>query len=489
MSFEIQTTEYGEISASFSQASLAKLCVEKIGVQTGPFGSQLHNEDYVVIGTPIITVEHLGENRITYQNMPYVSDEDKTRLSKYCLQEGDIVFSRVGSVDRRALVRQEEDGWLFSGRCLRVRVDKTKIDPVYLSYFFGLEGFKNYIKSIAVGATMPSINTKILSDVPIYFPELENQTKMGKILKEFDDKIELNHQINQTLEAMAQAIFKSWFVDFEPVKAKIAAIEAGEDAEGVTRAAMSAISGKTDDELDKMQAEQSDEYTQLEETAKLFPAAMWDSELGEVPEGWKIGCVGDITEKIFSGGTPNTKTEAYWNGELNWFSSGETRNVVIIDTEKRITEKGAKESSTKLAIYGDILIASAGQGHTRGQTSFCAIDTFINQSVVSIRAKDIRLSSWLFFDLSRRYEEMRSISDSHSSRGSLTTKLLSNLSIIIPPESLYKKYGKIADQCLINIAENMRQAETLSQLRDILLPKLLSGELSVNATSVEEVDV
>jgi len=94
--------------------------------------------------------------------MPCVSDEDKARLSKYCLQEGDIVFSRVGSVDRRALVRQEEDGWLFSGRCLRVRVDKAKIDPVYLSYFFGLEGFKKYIKSIAVGATMPSLIQKSL---------------------------------------------------------------------------------------------------------------------------------------------------------------------------------------------------------------------------------------------------------------------------------------------------------------------------------------
>lgn len=199
MSGDFQKTEYGKISASFSKASLAKLCVEKIGVQTGPFGSQLHNGDYVVIGTPIITVEHLGDNRITYQNMPCVSDDDKVRLSKYCMQEGDIVFSRVGSVDRRALVRQEEDGWLFSGRCLRIRVDKTKIDSVYLSYFFGLKSFKKYIKSIAVGVTMPSINTKILSNVPIYYPNLRNQKKMGEILQKFDDKIELNRQINQTL--------------------------------------------------------------------------------------------------------------------------------------------------------------------------------------------------------------------------------------------------------------------------------------------------
>ena len=103
-------------------------------------------------------------------------------------------------------------------------------------------------------------------------------------MNSFDEKIELNRQINQTLEAMAQAIFKSWFVDFEPVKAKISAIEAGEDAEGITRAAMSAISGKTDEELDQLQAEQPEHYIQLKTTAELFPSAMQNSELGEIPE-------------------------------------------------------------------------------------------------------------------------------------------------------------------------------------------------------------
>ena len=94
---------------------------EIASVQTGPFGSQLHQSDYVEVGTPIITVEHLGENRILHNNLPRVNDEDKSRLKKYWLQEDDIVFSRVGSVDRRAYVKKDEEGWLFSGRCLRVR--------------------------------------------------------------------------------------------------------------------------------------------------------------------------------------------------------------------------------------------------------------------------------------------------------------------------------------------------------------------------------
>ncbi len=230
MSFSFQQTEYGKMESSLSRDRLADICVDKIGVQTGPFGSQLHQEDYVEVGSPIITVEHLGDNRILHENMPCVTDDDKNRLSKYHLKSGDVVFSRVGSVDRRALVRDAEDGWLFSGRCLRVRADKNKIDPVYLSYFFGLETFKNYIRSIAVGATMPSINTKILSDVPIYYPQLDRQKEIANVLYSIDEKIELNRQINQSLEQIAQAIFKSWFVDFDPVKAKILAKEQLKDS-------------------------------------------------------------------------------------------------------------------------------------------------------------------------------------------------------------------------------------------------------------------
>jgi type I restriction enzyme S subunit len=165
MAGEFFSTVYGFISARLARSTLGDLCVPDCGVQTGPFGSQLHASDYVNEGTPIITVEHLGDNRIIHTNVPRVTDEDKKRLARYSLITGDIVFSRVGSVDRRAIVQPDEDGWLFSGRCLRVRPDRNKIDPGYLSWFFGLPGFQEHIRQIAVGATMPSLNTRILEDV------------------------------------------------------------------------------------------------------------------------------------------------------------------------------------------------------------------------------------------------------------------------------------------------------------------------------------
>lgn len=169
-------------------------------IQTGPFGSQLHKEDYVEKGTPIVTVEHLGEKRFTEQNLPCVSNEDKERLSKYVLREGDIVFSRVGSVDRCSYVSQEYDGWMFSGRCLRVR-PLEEIDAQYLYYFFTLETTKQFVRGIATGATMPSINTKFMGEVPIVYPTINEQRKIASILTSLDDKIELNKKINENLAA------------------------------------------------------------------------------------------------------------------------------------------------------------------------------------------------------------------------------------------------------------------------------------------------
>ena len=181
-------------------------------IQTGPFGSQLHKEDYVDIGTPIVTVEHLGNRIFTEQNLPKVSDEDKARLSKYVLKEGDIVFSRVGSVDRCSYVDDAHDGWMFSGRCLRVRPN-TEVDPLYLYYFFCLEDTKQFVRNIAVGATMPSINTKLLGEVEVVYPSQREQQKIVALLSALDDKIEINQKINDNLEQQVQAYFQELFVD------------------------------------------------------------------------------------------------------------------------------------------------------------------------------------------------------------------------------------------------------------------------------------
>ena len=177
-------------------------------VQTGPFGSQLHNKDYVDCGTPIITVEHLGEYRIRRQNMPMITAEDADRLKKYSLLPGDVVVSRVGSVDQSSFVNDSEAGWLFSGRCLRVRTDPSKAHPQFIYYTLNTNAVKNYIRAIAVGATMPSINTAILSEVQVNLPSLTEQRRVSSVLGSLDDKIAANQAVIDTGNDLLMSLYR-----------------------------------------------------------------------------------------------------------------------------------------------------------------------------------------------------------------------------------------------------------------------------------------
>lgn len=184
----MKITEVGWIPKDWEVSTIGDEC----DVKTGPFGSALHADDYVIKGTPIITVEHIGNVHIDKSRpIPQVSDEDKQRLKAYILKEGDIVFSRVGSIDRNSLVFKEEDGWLFSGRLLRMRkLSKAKFDPLYLCYHLNTYDSKNRILAEAVGQTMPSLNTKILNGISIVLPQSPSeQRRIAQVLSDTDSLI------------------------------------------------------------------------------------------------------------------------------------------------------------------------------------------------------------------------------------------------------------------------------------------------------------
>jgi type I restriction enzyme, S subunit len=177
-------------------------------VKTGPFGSSLHESDYVEVGTPIITVEHLGEFGVEHANLPLVSKADRRRLSAYSLVEGDIVFSRVGSVDRNALVRSSESGWLFSGRLLRVRPEKQRVYAPFLSYQFHSETFKASVRSVAVGQTMASLNTQILNGLVVTLPSLPEQTAIAAVLSDMDAELAALEARREKTRALKQAMMQ-----------------------------------------------------------------------------------------------------------------------------------------------------------------------------------------------------------------------------------------------------------------------------------------
>jgi len=184
-------------------------CLGKFAdVKTGPFGSSLHESDYVRNGTPIITVEHLGEFGVGHLNLPQVSELDRQRLRAYSLEVGDIVFSRVGSVDRNALIRDPEAGWLFSGRLLRVRPDRRKAFAPFLSYQFRSETFRGLVRNVAVGQTMACLNTQILKGIPVALPCIEEQTAIAGVLSEMDAELAASEQRRDKTRAVKQAMMQ-----------------------------------------------------------------------------------------------------------------------------------------------------------------------------------------------------------------------------------------------------------------------------------------
>ena len=199
---------------------------------------------------------------------------------------------------------------------------------------------------------------------------------------------------------------------------------------------------------------------------------------------WKEYRIGELIETIFSGGTPNTKNSDYWNGSLPWLSSGETRNRYINVTEKTITDSGAQNSSTRQALKGDVVMASAGQGYTRGQVSFLNIDTFINQSVIAIRANEKVLDKkFLFYNLSSRYEELRAISDSNSIRGSITTKMVKSMNIRIPDlntqKAIANTLSSIDDKIETSKQINHHLEEMATSIFENMFPNVSSGKSTI----------
>ena len=198
--------------------------------------------------------------------------------------------------------------------------------------------------------------------------------------------------------------------------------------------------------------------------------------------------IGKIIVDVFSGGTPNTQTPEYWGGDIPWLSSGETRNRIITTTEKTITKLGVSESSTRLAKKHDIVIASAGQGTTRGRVSYCFIDTYINQSVIAVRCDKTQVEPiWLFYNLYNRYEELRRLSDSNASRGSITTKLIKDLDVCLPSLDEQRAISTLLTGIEERIVCNNKSNELLKSIGQLVFRSIFTEQGIVHAKAASSV--
>ena len=374
-------------------------------VQTGPFGSQLHKEDYVFEGTPIVTVEHLGSRTFTEQNLPRVSDSDKERLSKYILREGDIVFSRVGSVDRCSYVDKGHDGWMFSGRCLRVRPHDI-VDPLSLYYFFCMERTKDHVRNIAVGATMPSINTKLLGEIEVALPRLEAQRKIVAILSALDDKIELNQRINNYLQQQAKTFFEQRFLF--------------DDIEGNEKALY--------------------DFADYINGAAFKPSECSDRGLPII----KIA-------ELKNGITDSTK----------YFDGFKGEKYLIQNKDILFSWSGNPDTSIDIFIW------------THGKA-------ILNQHTFNVKSNTGH--RWFTYLMLKYFKpEFSRIASNKQTTGlgHVTASDLKRLTFIFNEKKI-DEFEHEASPFMEMIYSNMLENQKLAQLRDILLPKLMSGEIDVS---------
>lgn len=198
----------GRVPKDWSTTTLGELCkTGGGGIQTGPFGSQLHASDYVSSGIPVVMPQNIGDNVINERGIARVRPSDAARLDRHLLRAGDIVYSRRGDVERRALVRPIEDGWLCGTGCLRVRVGNAA-NPAFISYFLGHPEVRRWIVKHAVGATMPNLNTAILSSVPLILPPRHTQDGIAAVLGVIDDKIALNDRLALLADRLAESVYE-----------------------------------------------------------------------------------------------------------------------------------------------------------------------------------------------------------------------------------------------------------------------------------------
>jgi len=369
-----------------------------------------------------------------------------------------VVIGRSGSIGGGQFIT--ENFWPLN-TTLWVK-DFKGHSPRYVYYLLKSIDFKRF----NVGSGVPTLNRNHLSSILVSDLGINTEKKIANILGTLDDKIALNNQINQTLESMAQAIFKSWFVDFDPVKAKIAALESGEDAEGVTRAAMRAISGKTDDELDKMEGGRAEDYAKLKATAGLFPAVMEDSELGEVPEGWEVSSIGAEFNATMGQSPPgstyneNGDGEPFFQGRRD-FGWRYPENRVYCTQPKRMAKKG----DTLLSVRAPV-----------GDINKAVSDCCIGRGIAALRHKS-GCEAYTYYSMMDLSRNLKSFDSEGTVFGSINQKDLKALKILKPPNSLVKIFTHTVgtlDQQILNFEYQIR---VLSRLRDTILPKLMSGTI------------
>lgn len=426
-------------------------------IKTGPFGTKLKAAEYTPEGVPVISVGEIQPGRlVVHTKTPRVNSSVIDRMPEYLLAIGDIVFARKGSVERSAVVLPEQNGWFLGSDGIRLRLPSS-CNPRFFGYQIASQQTQNWLVQHSTGSTMASLNQGIIERIPVWLPDRKFQDRIADILGTLDDKIELNRRINETLEAMARRLFRSWFVDFDPIHAKAAVRREHPKLSNadLSRHALPNIAP---------------------EIAELFPDELEDSTLGPIPKGWKTGFVPDAIDINPTRSLPKG-TFVRWLEMSNM----PTRSARALAWEKRAFSSGTK------FINGDTLVARITPCLENGKTAF--VD-FLNDGEVGAGSTEyivLRPKPLLppcFAYLLARTESFRQHLIANmtgtSGRQRAPANCLNSFQVTTPPPAIAEHFAQTVTALFAQMKTNDEQSVTLTCLRDKLLPRLLSGELQVD---------
>ncbi|HDN2511304.1 TPA: restriction endonuclease subunit S [Providencia rettgeri] len=435
-----------------------------------------------------LTSKNIGSGQLKLDNFDFISEScflklfTNTRKAQRRLQAGDVLMGIIGTFGNYYLYKKTDHFGISSSIAI-LRAEPSKLLPEYLCYYISSNSFKNIVEKFKGGSVQGYTNISTLKALPIPVPSLDIQKKIVSNLTPIDSKISLNHQINQTLEQMAQTLFKSWFVDFDPVVDN--ALDAGFFEQDLVF---------SDELLRRVESRkavrESDNFKPLpEDIRQLFPDAFEECTEpalglgGWVPKGWCSSPVGSLIELI-GGGTPKTSESSYWGGDIPWFSVVDAPNdsdVFVMDTEKKITELGIQNSSAKILKVGTTIISARG---TVGKCALVAKPMAINQSCYGIVGKNGIHDYFTYYLIRHSVSHLQQ--RSHGSVFSTITRdTFSSFNFIFSGHLIANAFGETISFWFEKIDRNNQQNYILQKLRDTLLPKLISGELSLSDIKID----
>ena len=395
-------------------------------ISMGPFGSNIKVDNFIDFGVPVLNGSNLQGFKLNEESFNYVSQEKADSLGKANAHKGDVVITHRGTLGQIVYIPEDSkyEQYVISQSQFRLKLDKNLIRPDFFVYFFHTRLGQHRILMNASQVGVPALArpTSTFKKVLVPVPPIEVQSKIMDILSSLDDKIAINRRICENLEAQAQALFKHWFIDFAPFK-----------------------NGK-----------------------------FVESELGMIPEGWRVGRFTEIFD-LGPGGTPKTSEKVFWDdGNIPFFSPKDVNGVFCFETEKHITENGLNNCSSRLYEKNTVFITCRG---TVGKVTMAAIPMAMNQSNYAILSNK-EYSQYFAYLMTISIVKKLKFKANGAVFDAITSKDF-NEQIIIPKVNDVNRFDSIIQPFfdnMLNIGfENLR----LSALRDTLLPKLMSGEIKV----------